>query len=69
MRAGFSSDLEGKLCVLRSFHLIGNKGTSDSNSVLPIQEHAWEEERFVNGRKFVGRKLGRDEEGKVCKCI
>lgn len=34
------------------FHLIRNKGASDSSTILPTQEHAGKEKRFVCGREL-----------------
>lgn len=40
VRTGFFSDFGRKLHVLRSFHLMGNKGTSDSSTILCTLEYA-----------------------------
>lgn len=54
-----SPDFGCKLYVFRSFHLIGNKGTSDSSTILPTQKHAQEEKEFVcNGLRVYGSEMG-----------
>lgn len=48
------------------FHLIRNKGASDSSTLLPTQEHVGKEKRFVCGREL---GEGWRRKGKVCKWI